>query len=108
MENERLVVFVMVPPGDLPVQIAQALVAEGLAACVNIVGPIRSIYFWDGAVQDEAEQWLVIKTTGDRYAALETRVRELHTYEVAEVLALKIDRGAPDYLTWVTDMCHRS
>ena len=46
------------PPGDLPAKIARALVEEGLAACVNIVGPIRSVYFWDGAVQDEAEQWL--------------------------------------------------
>lgn len=108
MENESLVVFVTVPPGDLPAQIARALVEEGLAACVNIVGPIRSVYFWDGAVQDEAEQLLVIKTTADRYTALETRVREVHTYEVAEVIALKIDQGAPDYLAWLTQMCHRS
>lgn len=107
MENERLVVFVTAPPGELPAQIARALVEEGLAACANIVAPIRSIYFWDGKVQDDAEQLLVIKTTADRYDALESRVRELHTYDVAEVIAVKIDRGAPDYLTWVTEMCHR-
>lgn len=108
MENQRLVVFVTAPPGEVPEQIARALVEEGLAACVNIVGPIRSIYFWDGAVQDDAEQLLVIKTTADRYEELESRVRELHTYDVAEVIALKIERGAPDYLAWVTEMCHRS
>jgi len=107
MENERLVVFVTAPPGELPAQIAHALVEEGLAACVNLVGPIRSVYFWEGKVQDDAEQLLVIKTTADRYGALESRVRELHTYEVAEVIALKIEHGAPDYLTWVTEMCHR-
>jgi periplasmic divalent cation tolerance protein len=108
MENDRLVVLVMTPVGDLPVQIARALVEEGLAACVNIVPQIRSVYFWDGAVQDEAELLLVIKTTADRYAALERRVLELHTYDVAEVIALKIEQGAPDYLAWVTEMCHRS
>jgi len=108
MENQQLVVLVTAPTGDLPAQIAHALVSEGLAACVNILGPIRSVYFWDGAVQDEQELQLVIKTTADRYDELERRVRELHSYEVAEVIALKIERGAPDYLAWMTDMCHRS
>lgn len=108
MENQQLVVFVTAPPGDLPGEIAHALVKEGLAACVNIVGPIRSVYYWDSAVQDEPEVLLVIKTTADRYPELETRVRALHSYEVAEVIALKIEHGAPDYLAWVTGMCHRS
>lgn len=106
--DARLVVFVTAPVGELPAQIARALVGEGLAACVNILPQIRSIYFWDNAVQDDAEQLLVIKTTADRYQALEARVRQLHTYEVAEVIALPITHGAADYLTWVTDMCHRT
>jgi periplasmic divalent cation tolerance protein len=107
MENDKLVVFVTAPVGEVPAQLASALVGEGLAACVNILPQIRSVYFWDGAVQDDAEQLLVIKTTADRYAALERRVKELHPYEVAEVIAMEIAQGSADYLDWVTRSCHR-
>lgn len=107
-DTTRLVVFVTAPVGELPAQLARTLVEEGLAACVNILPQIRSIYYWDDAVQDDPEHLLMIKTTADRYDALEARVRQLHTYEVAEVIALPIAHGAADYLTWVTEMCHRT
>ena len=107
MDTEYLVVLVTTPVGEVPAHMARTLVEDGLAACVSILPPIRSLYFWDGAVQDDAEQLLVIKTTADRFADLERRVRELHPYEVAEVIALRIVQGSEDYLDWLTRSCHR-
>jgi periplasmic divalent cation tolerance protein len=85
------------------VSIARALVSERLAACVNIVGPVRSIYRWRDAVNDDREYLLIIKTRATLYMKVETRVRELHSYEVPEVLALNADRGSPPYIKWLLD-----
>ena len=85
------------------VSIARALVGERLAACVNIVGPVRSIYRWRDAVEDDREYLLIIKTRAALYAKVERRVRELHTYEVPEVLALSADRGSPPYVKWLLE-----
>jgi periplasmic divalent cation tolerance protein len=85
------------------VSIARALVSERLAACVNIVGPVRSIYRWRDAVNDDREYLLIIKTRATLYMKVETRVRELHSYEVPEVLALNADRGSPRYIKWLLD-----
>jgi periplasmic divalent cation tolerance protein len=82
-------------------QIARALVEERLAACVNIVPGVRSIYRWQGQIADEAEWLLVMKSTRGRYAALEARVRELHSYAVPEVIALTIAEGSRPYLDWL-------
>jgi len=81
--------------------IARTLVSERLAACVNIVGPMRSIYRWRDKVEDDREFLLVIKTRATLYIKVEKRVREMHTYEVPEVLALTADRGSPPYLKWL-------
>jgi periplasmic divalent cation tolerance protein len=85
------------------VSIARVLVGERLAACVNIVGPVRSIYRWRDAVEDDREYLLIIKTRANLYIKLEKRVRELHTYEVPEVLALNADRGSPPYVKWLLE-----
>ncbi len=85
------------------VSIARALVGERLAACVNIVGPVRSIYRWRDAVEDDREYLLIIKTRAAVYAKVERRVRELHTYEVPEVLALSAVRGSPPYVKWLLE-----
>ena len=85
------------------VSIARTLVGERLAACVNIVGPIRSIYRWRDGVEDDREYLLIAKTRATLYIKLEKRVRELHTYEVPEVLALSVDRGSPPYVKWVLE-----
>ncbi len=82
-------------------RLAGALVEERLVACVNIVGPIRSIYRWQGQVADEAEHLLVAKTRADLLPRLAERVRELHSYQVPEVLALPVSYGWPPYLEWV-------
>jgi periplasmic divalent cation tolerance protein len=83
--------------------IARALVSERLAACVNIVGPMRSIYRWRDKVEEDREYLLVIKTRATLYVKVEKRVREMHTYGVPEVLALTADRGSPPYLKWLLD-----
>ncbi len=85
------------------VSIARALVGERLAACVNIVGPVRSIYRWCDAVEDDREYLLIIKTRASLYLKLEKRVRELHSYETPEVLALNAARGSPPYVKWLLE-----
>ncbi len=82
-------------------EIATALLAAELAACVNCVAGIRSIYRWDGQIRDDAEVLLVIKTSAARYGALETLVRAHHPYEMPEIIALPVVAGAQDYLSWI-------
>lgn len=84
-------------------RIAGALVERRLAACVQVVGPIRSVYRWQGQVE-RAEEWLcLIKSTGDAYAAVEAAIRELHSYDCPEVIATPIVHGSADYLRWLGD-----
>ena len=97
----ELVVLVTVPSREDGERIAEALVGEALAACVNIVGPMRSIYRWQGEVCRDDEHLLLIKTTRERYSALEARVKALHSYDVPEVVALPIETGSAEYLAWV-------
>ena len=101
--HKMRVIFVTTGSEDQAVAIARALVGERLAACVNIVGPVRSIYRWRDSVEDDREYLLIIKTRALHYMKVETRVREMHTYEVPEVLALNADRGSPPYIQWLLD-----
>ena len=82
--------------------IARALVEEHLAACVNILNPVRSIYRWEGKVTDDREWLLVIKTQNERFAAVEEKIKALHSYQVPEVIALPILQGSTPYLHWLT------
>jgi periplasmic divalent cation tolerance protein len=99
--SEELIVLVTVASREDGERVADALVGEHLAACVNIVGPIRSIYRWQGKVCRDDEFLLLIKTTQAGYATLESRVKELHTYDVPEVIALPIAAGSAAYLEWL-------
>lgn len=81
--------------------LAELLVSERLAACVNILPGARSIYRWDGDVSRESEVMMLIKTTEDRWAAMSTRLCAAHPYDVPELIGWPIERGAPDYLDWV-------
>ncbi len=83
--------------------VARTLVEERLAACVNVLPAMASIYRWKGQVEQDREQQLVIKTTAARLPALEARVRELHTYELPEFLVIAADEGSAAYLAWVND-----
>jgi len=85
-------------------KIAQALVKERLAACVNILqAPVESIYRWKGNVESAKEYLLVVKTSSRRFAALQAEVRRLHSYEVPEIIALPIAKGLPAYLAWISE-----
>jgi periplasmic divalent cation tolerance protein len=75
--------------------------AERLAACVNQIGPIQSVYRWEGKLEQSEEQLLIIKTRKELFTAVEKRVRELHSYSVPEIVALPIIDGSPDYLRWL-------
>ena len=95
------VVLVTAPEAEVGRRIASTLVEERLAACVNLVPGISSIYRWDGGVQEDVEVLLVVKTSEARCSELADRVRELHPYELPEVLALAAAGGSAPYLDWV-------
>ena len=90
------------PDAETGARIAQVLAEERLAACVNGVPGVRSIYRWQGAIEDEQEVLLLIKTHEERVAALAERLCTLHPYDVPELLALPVDAGLGPYLDWVT------
>lgn len=82
-------------------RLAEALVAEKLAACVSDIGPLRSVYRWKGRVERAREHLLIAKTVRARLRKLTTRVKALHSYDVPEIVALPVGGGNPDYLAWV-------
>ena len=99
----ELVVLVTASSREEAAAIAEALVSERLAACVNIVAAIESVYKWEGKIARDNEALMIIKTNSARYSDLERRVRELHSYSTPEVVALRIDRGSEQYLNWLRD-----
>ncbi len=102
-QNDCVIVFVTAPDESTALSIGRALVEERLAACANLAGPIRSIYRWRGAVEDACEQLLLIKTRSKLFAALESRVKQLHPYDVPEIVAIEIQHGSPQYLEWIRE-----
>ncbi len=81
--------------------IAQTLVARRLAACVSIQSSCRSVYRWNGTIEQAQEVPLLIKTTAARYPALEAALRELHPYDLPEIVAVDVHSGLPEYLRWI-------
>jgi len=104
MPEQRLVVLCTAPDRAVAERIAEALVVEGLAACVNILPGISSVYQWQGRVETDSELLLIIKSRQGVYQRLEQRVVELHPYELPEVIAVPITDGLTGYLTWVDEM----
>lgn len=82
-------------------KIATVLVERKLAACVQVSGPIASLYWWEGRVADASEWQCVAKTTGDAFQHVEAAIREVHSYEVPEIIAVPIVAGGKDYLDWI-------
>ena len=105
MAEETLIVLTTWPDAESARAAARALVDEGLAACGNIVPGVESIYRWEGAVETSAEALAIFKTTVACYAQLETRIKVLHTYEVPEIVVLRVTGGLPAYLRWIEDSC---
>ncbi len=90
------------PDSEIAEQLADVLVSQQLAACINIVPGLTSVYRWQGNVTKEQEVLLLIKTTAEQYAALESAIQRHHPYELPEVIAVTVDDGSPDYLRWLS------
>ncbi|MFC2173875.1 divalent-cation tolerance protein CutA [Acidobacteriota bacterium] len=104
MEEKAYMLFSTVDSESEALRMAKHVVDKKLAACVNIVPGIRSIYTWKGEVQDEGEFLLIFKTSGRAVEHLEKAVRSVHKYDLPEIITLEIDRGDPGYLAWIQDM----
>ena len=96
-----LLVLTNLPDRAAAERLADALIEKRVAACVNILAPCRSVYRWQGDVQHDEEHPMLIKTTEERYVALEAAIRAGHPYELPEIIALPIERGLPAYLAWL-------
>jgi len=99
--TDCVVVLVTAPDADTAARIARTLVEEKLAACGNVLPGVRSIYRWQGKVEEAQETLLVLKTARARFKEIVDRVRALHPYEVPEVVAVPIEAGFDGYLDWV-------
>jgi periplasmic divalent cation tolerance protein len=99
--TDAVVVLVTAPSAGKAAEIARVLVEERLCACGNVVPGLRSIYRWEGAVHDDAEALLVLKTSRRLVSALKERLPRLHPYEVPELLVLPVEDGLAAYLAWV-------
>ena len=100
--TDYIVVYVTAPEGEAAA-LSKTLVEERLVACVNIVPGLRSIYWWQGKIEDEPEVLCIMKTRSNLFESLRDRVRELHSYEVEEIIALPILAGNPPYLDWIKE-----
>jgi len=105
MADEALLVLSTFPDVATARRIGRQLVEERCAACANLLPTVESIYWWDGKVESGNETLVFFKTSAERYEALETTLRQLHPYDVPEIIALPIERGSSDYLRWVIGNC---
>jgi periplasmic divalent cation tolerance protein len=101
MESGFVIVLTTIGGATDGHQLASILVTERLAACVNVLGEMESVYRWNEAVESERECQLIIKTTADRVAELKTRIHEIHSYEVPEFIVLPVASGSDTYLRWI-------
>jgi periplasmic divalent cation tolerance protein len=97
----EIVVFITTSDEDEAARIAKELVGTQLAGCVNIIRNIRSIYSWEGTVEDDPEVLMVVKTRKTLFQQLQKKVQELHSYSVPEIIAIPIEDGSPAYLKWL-------
>ena len=100
---DTLLVLTTLPDSESARTLARYLVESRVAACVNVLAPCRSVFRWEGKVEDAEEVPLLIKTTAIRYAALESAIRTKHPYELPEIIAVPIEHGLPGYLAWVAN-----
>ena len=98
---QPLLVLSNVPDAELAAKIATCLVEQGLAACVNILAPVQSVYRWQGKVEHATAVSLMIKSTSARHAEVEAAIKAMHPYEVPEIIAIPVTAGLPSYLHWI-------
>ncbi len=101
---EAIIVYVTAPNEEEASKLAEALVGERLAGCANIVKGIRSIYNWQGKIEDDAEVLMIMKTQRHLFELLSRRVKELHSYTVPEIIAMPVIEGSVDYLNWLKEV----
>ena len=101
--DDLIIILTTMPDDDRAGGLARTLVEERLAACVNVLPGVHSVYRWEGQVEAADEVLLLAKTTTDRYPALQARLQALHPHELPEILAVEPRFGLPDYLQWVVD-----
>lgn len=104
MPTHHQLILCTCPDRDTADKIARLLVTGQLAACVNILPGILSVYTWQGQVESAQEHLLLIKSSKDRYRALEAAIRDNHPYDVPEIIAVPVEAGLPEYLHWI-DSC---
>ncbi len=103
MKNQqKLLVFSTCPDRVVAESLAEQLVAQQLAACVNVLPGLTSVYRWQGKIERDSEVLLLIKTDAAHYSALETMIRQHHPYELPEIIGVSVEMGLPDYLRWIT------
>ena len=102
-KENHIVVYVTAANTEAAAELARVLVGERLAACGNVIGSLRSIYRWQGKIEDENEALLVLKTRASLFEALKDRILQLHSYEVPEVIALPVVAGHKPYLDWIDE-----
>ncbi len=100
---KEIVIFITSGSEEEAKKLARVLVEEKLAACVNILSGVESLYWWKGKIESSKEWMLVVKTQGKMVNKVVKRVKEIHSYEVPEVIALPIVEGNKDYLQWISD-----
>jgi periplasmic divalent cation tolerance protein len=99
--SETLMVFTNLPDRASALELARALVDTRLAACVNVLGEMSSVYRWKGEIANESEVAVLIKTRAAAYGALEAKIKKLHPYKIPEIVAVPVADGLPAYLAWV-------
>lgn len=104
MKNDALIVFITAPSPEVGKDIARVLLEKKLAACVNLVPGIQSMYWWEGKIQTDEEVLLLVKTRQELFAdGLLPTVRQIHPYDLPEMIAVPIVQGSADYLAWIRD-----
>jgi periplasmic divalent cation tolerance protein len=99
--TDKIVVLSTCASAEEAERLARRVIDDRLAACVNVLSPVRSFYRWKGQIEDSAEWLLIIKSTREKFDALRTALESAHTYEVPEVIAIPIVEGSPNYLSWI-------
>jgi len=101
MKHDYIICFTTVPSKKEGTKIANKILEKKLAACINIIGPIQSIYTWEKRIEESTEYLLIIKTTEQKYKELEELIKLLHSYKVPEIIAIPIIDGLKEYLDWI-------
>jgi periplasmic divalent cation tolerance protein len=105
MAGEALIAFCTFPDAETACKIAKELVDFRFVACGNILPPVQSIYRWQGKLETSGEVLAIFKLAATRYSEFEAKLRQLHPYEVPEIISCKIDNAFPEYLRWVIESC---